>query len=120
MLLICLMSAFAASSGCSAPYKTPGGAADFNVFADRDIKEVLDRKPASPIPAHLAVARVQAPEYRSYSNTGYGHGRFSVVTVRDVEQEEDFNRLAAMPEIEQVAPLNRLLLSDNLESDRQL
>ncbi len=115
-----LLCALVVLSGCATPYRTPGGGADFAIFADDDIKAILDRKPASPFPVHLAVARVQAPHYRSYTAQGYGRGRFSVVTVRDVETEEDFDRIAELPEITQVVPLNRLLLSDELESDRQL
>lgn len=114
-----LLPALVAFSGCSS-YRTPGGGADFAVFADHDIKAILDRKPASPFPANLAIARVQEPHYRSYTAKGYGRGRFSVVTVRDVETEKDFNRIAELPEVAQVVPLNRLLLSDELESDRQL
>lgn len=109
-----------ALSGCGSPYLTPGGGADFAIFADDDIREILDRKPVAPFPAHLAVARVQAPEYRSYTCQGYGRGRFSVVTVRDVETEDDFARLAALPDVAQVVAINRLLLSDELNSDRPL
>lgn len=99
---------------------TPDGGADFAIFADRDIREIMERKPAAPFPAHLAIVRVQAPQYRSYSNEGYGRGRFSVVSIRDIEKNEDFERLSNAPAIVQVAPLNRLLLSDELDSDREL
>ncbi len=107
------------SSGC-ASFRTPGAAADFNILADDDIQEILARKPASPIPAHLAVARIQASAYRSRTAKGYGTGKYSVVTVRDIETKEDFERLGTLPQVLQVAPLNRMLLSEHLESDRQL
>ena len=107
------------ASGCSR-VMTPGSAADFNILADDDIKEILARKPAAPLPAHLAIARVQGPRYRSRTAEGYGHGKYSVVTVRDIETEEDFARLSALPQVANIAPLNRMLLSDQLESDRQL
>jgi len=41
-------------NGC-ASYKTPGGGADFAVFAEYDIKNILERKPASPWPVNIAV-----------------------------------------------------------------
>ncbi len=106
--------------GCSIAYHTPGGGANLKLFADRDIREILERQPSAPRPVHLATARVQEPHYRSYSVRGNGKGRYSVVTVRDVEQDQDFERLASLPEVAQVVPLNRLLLSDQLESDREL
>ncbi|NOX59220.1 MAG: hypothetical protein GXP29_10230 [Planctomycetes bacterium] len=115
------LSALAATSGCASfRYETPGGGADFNIFADKDIQAILARKPASPFPANLAFARIQEPYYRSRTGKGYGKGRFSVVTDRDVETQSDFARIAALPNVEQVVPLNRLLLSGELESDRQL
>ena len=106
--------------GCSVVYRTPGGGANLKLFADRDIREILERQPSAPRPVHLAIARVQAPHYRSYTSRSHGQGRYSVVTVRDVEKDEDFERLANLPEVAQVVPLNRLLLSDQLESDREL
>ena len=106
--------------GCSIAYRTPGGGANLKLFADRDIREIFQRQPSAPRPVHLATARVQEPRYRSYSSRGVGRGRYSVVTVRDVEQEQDFKRIANLPEVAQVVPLNRLLLSDQLESDREL
>ncbi len=106
--------------GCSIGYRTPGGGANLKLFADRDIREIFERQPSAPRPVHLAIARVQAPRYRSYSSRSHGQGRYSVVTVRDVEQEQDFERIAKLPDIAQVVPLNRLLLSDQLESDREL
>ncbi len=98
--------------GCSIAYRTPGGGANLKLFADRDIREILARQPSAPRPVHLALARVQEPHYRSHSTRGHGKGRYSVVTVRDVEQDADFDRLAGLPEVAQVVPLNRLLLSD--------
>ncbi len=106
--------------GCSIVYRTPGGGANLKLFADRDIREIFERQPSAPRPVHLAIARVQAPHYRSYTSSSHGQGRYSVVTVRDVEQEQDFERLASLPDVAQVVPLNRLLLSDQLESDREL
>ena len=118
-LAILLMGAL--WSGCaSAHYTTPGGAGDLSLFADRDIQAVLATRPASALPVNLAIARIQQPGYRSYTARGHGRGRFSVITVRDVETQQDLERIAALPEVSQVVPLNRLLLSDRLESERPL
>jgi hypothetical protein len=45
-------------------------------------------------PARLAVARVAASGYQSMTNAGYGGGRFSVITVRDIENEDSFRKLS--------------------------
>lgn len=113
LLLLCV-------GGCSIAYRTPGGGANLKLFADRDIREIFERQPSAPRPVHLAIARVQEPNYRSYSTRSHGQGRYSVVTVRDVEQDEDFERLASLADVAQVVPLNRLLLPDKLESDMDL
>ena len=73
------------------------------------------------LPAHLIVVRVQAPGYKSQTirNT-YGTGRFSVVTIRDVEKDEDFKRIARLGQVAQVGTLSRILLPRNLETLYQL
>ncbi len=108
------------SGGCGQAYRTPGSRADFDVLADLDIQAVLERKPASPLPVNLVAVRIQGPGYYSYTASGYGDGRFSVVTVRDVETDEDFERIQSLPDVSQIIPLSRLLLSPKLESDRPL
>lgn len=102
-------------SGC-ASYVTPGGGVELTALAEGDINELMMKQPAAKFPAHLAVARVQAPDYQSHRNESYGTGRYSVVTTRDVEREEDFKRLAEMPSVNGLAPLNRLLLPTQLDT----
>lgn len=109
----------AALCGC-ATYKTPGGAVSIPAITDVGVAEALARQPAAVFPARVIVARVQAPGYQSYSNAGYGEGRYSVVTTRDIETEEDFARLGAFPGIAGVGPLGRLLLPANLETAQEL
>jgi len=79
-------------------------------LTESDIKAILDRKSAAPLPTNLATIRAQERSYYSYTANGYARGRFSVVTVRDVEKEEDFEHLATLPQVNQVVPLGRLLL----------
>jgi hypothetical protein len=114
----CVLAAVLAAlalSGCST-YRTPGSGVSIPELTSPGIAEAMARKPASSWPARLIVVRVQGSGYQSYTNRGYGQGRFSVVTTRDVETEEDFKRLGAMPKVAAVGALNRLLLPGNLDS----
>jgi hypothetical protein len=106
-------------AGC-ARYVTPGGAVSIPEITEVDIGEALAREPAASFPARLIVARVQAPGYFSHSNRGYGHGSYTVLTARDVETEEDFRRIAAMPGVASVGPLSRVLLPAQLNTTREL
>jgi hypothetical protein len=117
-------------TGCAAHYATPGRGADLGVLGvtpeerraqtDATIQTALDKKPLAAFPTAIAVARVQAPGYTSLTAQGYGAGRYSVVTTRDVERDDAADRLAKLPMVLGVAPVNRLLLDPDLRSDRQL
>jgi hypothetical protein len=63
---------------------------------------------------------VQAPGYQSDSAQSYGEGNYCVITTRDVESEKDWKRLAKLPMVTGVAPINRLLLPHQLNSDLEL
>jgi hypothetical protein len=106
-------------AGC-ASYVTPGAGVDLARLGDADIKELMANEPAAKFPANVAVARIQAPNYHSYRNESYGTGRYSVVTTRDVETEEDFHSIAALPMVAGVAPMNRLLLPAQLDTVKAL
>jgi hypothetical protein len=106
-------------NGC-ASYTTPGGGVQFNELADEDISEIMAKEPAANFPANISVARIQAPGYESYKVSSFGTGRYSVVTTREVETEEDFLRLSKMPMVAGIAPLNRILLPENLDSIKSL
>jgi len=64
--------------------------------------------------------RVQAPDYASNTAQSFGTGAFCVVTTRDVEKPEQIDRLGKLPMVSGIAPLNRLLLPQNLQSDLEL
>lgn len=129
MLATALAAAALGLGGC-ASYAVPGQAADFRAMgitqeqADRStdwsIARRLDRKPLARFPSSIAVVRIQGSGYRSYTVDGYGRGRYSVVTTRDIESDEAFRRLAAMPMVNGVAPLNRLVLPEKLETEENL
>jgi len=106
-------------SGC-ASYTTPGGSVRLSTLADSNINEIMQQEPAAAFPANIALARVQASGYRASTLGSYGTGRYSVVTTREAETEEDFERLLKLPEIAGVAPLNRILLPSKLDSIKSL
>ena len=120
---------FALLSGCAA-YHAPGRAADFRALGltpeaqkagtPMDINAGFDRKPLASFPAGVAVVRIQAPGYVSPTAQGFGSGAYSVVLTRDVEPDDAFTRLAKLPQVRGVAPIGRLLLPAQLNSDREL
>jgi len=81
-------------------------------------------KPAAGFPASIAAVRIQAPHYRSYYTEQeggvYGRGRYSVITVKEVEEPADLDRIAKLPEVGGLITINTLLLPENLQSDREL
>ncbi|WP_445424870.1 hypothetical protein [Alishewanella sp. HL-SH06] len=106
-------------SGC-ASYTTPGGSVQLSQLADSDINELMSKKPAATFPANMSVARVQAPGYQSYKVNSFGTGRYSVITTREVESDDDFIRLSKLPQLAGIAPLNRILLPVDLDSVKAL
>ncbi|MFO1355296.1 MAG: hypothetical protein U1F72_04030 [Gammaproteobacteria bacterium] len=106
-------------AGCTS-YVTPGGPASIPAMTDADVAEALSRQPAAQFPVRLAIARVQASGYASATSEGYGAGRYSVVTQRDIETEADFQRFAGLAGVAGVAPLGRILLPSSLQSAREL
>jgi hypothetical protein len=116
--------------GCGVHYATPSRGADMSLFGgddarlqqitDRKVQAALDTKPTARFPVTLAVVRVQEPGYRSRTARGCGSGEYSVVTTRDIEEDEDFNAIADLDRITGVATVNRLLLPAQLSDDREL
>lgn len=102
-------------SGC-ASYVTPGGPANLSAINRSDIAEVASRKPAVAFPARIAVARIQAPNYRSHSVDPLVTGSYSVVTTQELFSEAHSQELTAWPQVAAVAPINRLLLPPKVES----
>jgi hypothetical protein len=125
-----LLAVMAASLGGCASYVVPGGPADFRALGitaseqeartDAVIAVAMSREPAASFPARIAVARLQDAGYRNYSGYGYGSGRVTVQTVRDVESDEDFQRLADLPQVAGIAQLNRLVLPNTINDAEDL
>ena len=127
MKWICMGAIVAAglvlAQGC-ATYTTPAAGANVRALAkamaDSDIGAMMKVEPTSPFPAQIAVVRIQAPGYHTRTKSGYGTGKFSVITVRDIEDDESFSRILALPLVAGVAPLSRILLPRHLDSIKDL
>jgi hypothetical protein len=107
LMLIC--------AGC-ASYVTPGAGVRLQDIDRPDIAVAAARKASPNFPARLAVVRVQAPQYRSYSSESYGNGRFSVLTTQELLTEAHLSSIQAWPALAGAVPINRLLLPPKLES----
>lgn len=123
-LLSCAcIAALTALVGC-ASYIPPGAKADLQAFAPASIQEGFAAKPTSPFPASIAFVRVQGPAYTNYrlqqSGGAYGSGRYSVVTAREVEEESQLEHIAGLPQIAGVTGVNRMLLPERLDGDREI
>jgi len=124
-----LAIAFAATmilSGC-AHYIPPSGRANFSNFAGASsstMQESFAAKPAAMFPASIGIVRVQAPMYENYyverEGGVYGTGRYSVVTVKEFEEDADFQRIEKLPQVGGVTGISSLLLPGNLQSDKEL
>jgi len=117
------LASLALLTGC-AHYVPPSGRADFSTFASQSMKESFEAKPAAGFPAGIAAVRVQSPRYHNYHTQRqggvYGEGRYSIVTVKEVEEEADFQRISALPQVGGLISLSTLLLPRTLQSDREL
>jgi hypothetical protein len=87
---------------------------------DGSIAARLDRQPLAAFPTRIAVVRVQGAGYRSHTARGYGEGCFTVVTNRDVESDDAVDRMSELPMIAGIAPINRLMLPERLDSEESL
>jgi len=119
-----------AGAGC-AHYAPPGRGANMaalgvtpaaqQALADPSIRQAFDKKPLASFPTGVAVARVQEPGYRSETAESWGTGAYSIVTTRDVETDEQGARLAKLPLVHGIAPINRLVMpTADLKSDAEL
>jgi len=106
-------------AGC-ASYVTPGGPANLDAINRADIAEVASRKPASSFPARIAIARVQASNYRSYSAAPMVTGRYSVITTQELLTDAALARVTAWPKVVAAPSINRLLLPAKVETIEDL
>jgi hypothetical protein len=127
VVVLCAAACLPLAGGCGG-YAVPGRGADFqkmgvkpaDQFTDGSITDALAKRPQATFPAGVAVIRVQAPGYRSQTAEGWGNGAYSIVTTRDIERPDQVERLARLPGVAGIAPLNRLLLPHDLKTDLEL
>jgi hypothetical protein len=125
--LVPLLAILGLLSGC-AHYVPPGPKADLALFSPTadDIAANFDLKPANPFPAAIAFVRAQGPRYTNlYLSTAGGvagnrAGRYTIVTVREVGEEAQLERIAALPQVAGITGINRLLLPETLDTERDL
>lgn len=120
-----LLIAVALLTGCSRAfltpdYMTPGGGVEMLEITDADLKSYYDTRPATTFPASIAVIRVQDSGYQSHSHHGYGSGRYSIVTTRDIETDAAFARLQQLADVDGVAPIGRMLVPANANTVKDL
>ena len=109
-----------AGTGCATNYVTPASGVSLAEIADDDLRAYYERQPASPFPANIAIVRVQDSGYVTNTGLGYGHGRYTIMTTRDIETDEAFEKIAQLPLVDGVAPIGRLLLSPNASTIKDL
>jgi hypothetical protein len=117
------------AGGC-ASYAVPGSGANLrdlgmtasarNRQTDPDVSVALDKKPLASFPATVAIVRVQGANYNERTAQMYGQGNYRVVLTHDVEKPDAFDRLAKLPNVAGLEPINRLELPEQLTSDREL
>jgi len=110
---------------CScASYVPPGPKADLQHLAPPDIQAGFAAKPSSPFPAGIAAVRLQGSGYSNHNLRAYGakftRGRYSAITTREVEEDADVARIAALPKVTGLIALNQMLLPPEIHGDRDL
>jgi hypothetical protein len=102
-------------AGC-ASYLTPGGSARLDQVNRTDVAEAASRQPTLKLPARLAILRVQARDYRSYSTEGYGRGALTALTTQDLLTEGQLEATSKWPSVAGMAPVTRLMLPASFDS----
>lgn len=119
MAIVCLGSV-GCDSFATLGYVTPGSGVSLVEIADDDLRAYYETQPSSPFPANVAIVRVQDSGYNTRTAHGYGHGRYSVVTTRDIETDEALQKIVKLPLVSNVAPIGRLLLPANASTMKDL
>ena len=117
-------------TGCS-HYAAPGRPADMRTlgaseelqarYADPSIDRQFTKKPLAQFPAHVAAVRIQGQGYSSRTFHGDPYnGKFTVITNREVETDQQFDRLSKLPMMGGVAPVNKMLVTGPCNSEEDL
>ncbi len=109
---------------CASKYTTPGASVNISELADEDVSKILSNKPTAEFPVHMAIARIQSPQYTNYryQRAMYNKpsGSFSMVLTRNSTEDEAFEMMNELDGIEQASPFNRLLLPYDYKSIKDL
>lgn len=87
---------------------------------DPAIAASMAKQPMAKFPTGIAAVRIQAVGYHSETTQTFGTGKFCVVTTRDVEKDAQMEQLTKLPLVTGIAPVNRLLLPEQLNSEMDL
>lgn len=114
---ICIATLTLMLSAC-ATYQTPGAGVSLGNLtqATPEIAELFEREPAAEFPARIATARLQAAGFQAGTTTCHGRGAFCIVTARDLDEEEDYGRLAELDGVAAIGRLTRLLVPAAISS----
>lgn len=107
-------------TGCATNYVTPASGVSLAEIADDDLRSYYEREPSSPFPANIAITRVQDSGYVTRTARGYGHGRYTIVTTRDIETDRAYESIVKLPLVNNVAPIGRILLPSNASTIKDL
>lgn len=107
-------------TGCASSYVTPGGHVNLSDVQDGEIKDIYELKPTAKFPSNIAFTRIQQSGYNSYSSQGYGTGRFSVVTNREVASDSDLERITQLSDVAALVPLSKILIPKNITGLRDI
>jgi len=103
--------------GCQTYYRTPGGPAPIGEMTAPTIAEKLRVQPESPMPATLALVRVQGGNYYSRSVAGVRRGGVSIVSADDLEVPEDVWSIQKWPMVRFATRLSAIIIPDAKPTD---
>lgn len=99
-----------------ANYRTPGSGAALGDLMQPGTPANAGLHPAAVFPARLALVRVQNADYATNDSNCFGTGRYCVVTVRNIESDQDIQRLRQLPLVAGLVDVPRMVLPARLDS----
>ena len=117
---ITLLAGLLILGGCASYTTPPRGAKLPAAASDKGIAKEFEKKPAATFPAHLALARVQSGAYRHFDPHVHGRGKYTVVTTREVEKDQHWEKISDWPALGGAAPLNRMILPEQINGLKDL
>lgn len=120
--LIVAVAALALPGCVGSRYITPGGPAPIGEYTTRSVAARIAIQPEALFPATLAVARVQASGYFSYSAEGVRRGSTTMVGPQDLEADGDQDKIRAWKGLKGLARLTPIVIpagEDDLAAFRE-